>query len=611
MRLAFTLMLLSSVPLIQAGAPAPAPAPKPAPEPTTRTAAQDAALLAFLDRAYDEQLNLSPESQTQLGLKTNYDRLDDYTDAAPLRAEALAERQLAAMRARFKPAQLSESARVSYRLFEYQVERDRDSLQFRKLRFPVSTNGSPAGDIPVLLINNHKVDTVADAQAYVARLRDTERVMREVAATMREQAAAGIVPNAVNFAPARADARAIVTGAPFDSGADSSVFADFRKKVGALNAPAAVKAQLMTDGSAALTGPFRRGYDVLFAALDEIEPKSKGNFGAWSLPNGAAYYADRLKTSTSTNLSADQIHALGLKQVAAIRQEMEAVKREVGFTVTLEQFFDRIRTDPAFKYPNTAAGREQYLGDARAVIASVMTAAPRYFRTLPKAPLEVRAVEKWREGTASTAFYNPPAADGSRPGIYYVNLADMTQTQKVQVAGIAAHEGAPGHHFQIARQQELVAIPKFRKFGGYGAYIEGWGLYSERLANEMGVYKDPYARFGMLSLQVWRAIRLVLDTGIHSKRWTREQAIAYFKANSSVSDKDIAREVDRYFNWPGQATSYMVGQLKIAELRARAERELGPRFDIRDFHEAVLSQGALPLDVLDEQVERYIAARRK
>ncbi len=603
MRLALALMLLPSVPFIQANAPTPAQA--------AATAVQDAALLVFLDQAYDAQLNLSPESQTQLGLKTNNDRLDDYTDAAALRAEALAERQLAAMRARFQPARLGESARVSYRLFEYEVTRGRQSLQFRKLRFPVSTNGSPAGDIPVLLINNHKVDTVADAQAYIARLRDTERVMREVAATMRDQAAAGIVPNKVNFAPARADARAVLTGAPFDGAPDSSIWADFRKKVGALNAPAAVKATLLADGSAALTGPFRRGYDTLFAALDEIEPQSRGNLGAWSLPNGAAYYGDRLKTSTTTDLTANQIHALGLKKVAAIRQEMEAIKREVGFTGTLEAFFDHIRTDAQFKYPNTAAGREQYLGDARAVIVSVMVAAPRYFRTLPKAPLEVRAVEKWREGTASTAFYNSPSADGSRPGIYYVNLVDMNQTQKVQVAGIAAHEGAPGHHFQIARQQELTGIPKFRKFGGYGAYVEGWGLYSERLANEMGVYKDPYARFGMLSLQVWRAIRLVLDTGIHSRRWTREQAIAYFKANSSVSDTDIGREVDRYFNWPGQATSYMVGQLKIAELRARAERELGARFDIRDFHEAVLSQGALPLDVLDEQVTQYIAAHAK
>lgn len=604
MRAVFALLLLSASPFVQAAAPPPAPAP------AAQAGVQDAALLEFLDKAFDEQVALSPESQTQLGFKTNYDRLDDYTDAANVKQRALAERQLKEMHARFKPEQLGESARVSYRLFEHEVERGRQSFQFRNLRFPVSTTGSPAGEIPVLLINNHKIDNVADAEAYIARLRDTDRVMREVAATMRQQAAAGIVPNKVNFAPARNDARKVITGAPFDNGPDSTLMEDFSKKVGALNAPAEAKAKLLADARAALTGPFKHGYDTLIAAIDEIEPQSKGNFGAWNLPNGAAYYADRLKASTTTDLTADQIHEIGLKQVAAIRQEMEAIKKEVGFNGTLEQFFDHIRTDPQFKYPNDAAGREQYLSDARAVIGSVMQAAPRYFRVLPKAPLEVRAVEKWREATASTAFYNSPSADGSRPGIYYVNLVDMNQTQKVQVAAIASHEGAPGHHFQIARQQELTGIPKFRKFGGYGAYMEGWGLYSERLANEMGVYKTPYDRFGMLSLQVWRAIRLVLDTGIHAKRWTREQAIAYFKANSSVSDTDIAREVDRYFNWPGQATSYMIGQLKIAELRKRAETELGPKFDIRDFHEAVLSQGALPLDVLEEQVERYIASKK-
>lgn len=604
MRFAVALVLLPVLPFAPITAPAFAQA-------APQAVAQDLALLQFLDRAFEERLGLSPESQTQLGLKTNYEKLDDYTDAASVREQELAERQLKDMRARFKPQLLGGSARVSYRLFEYEVERGRASSRFRKLRFPVSTNGSPAGAIPVLLINNHKIDNVADAEAYIARLRDTDRVMREVAATMRDQAAAGIIPNKVNFAPARADALKVIAGAPFDSAADSTLMADFRKKVGALDAPAAAKTKLLADASAALTGPFRQGYRALIAAIDEIEPQSKGNFGAWNLPDGVAYYADRLKSSTTTSLTADQIHNLGLAQVAAIRQEMEAIKREVGFTGTLEQFFDHIRTDPQFKYPNTEAGRETYLADARAVIASAMAAAPRYFRVLPQAALDVRAVEKWREGTASTAFYNPPSADGSRPGIYYVNLIDMNQTQKVQVAAIAAHEGAPGHHFQIARQQELAGIPKFRKFGGYGAYMEGWGLYSERLANEMGVYKTPYDRFGMLSLQVWRAIRLVLDTGIHSKRWTREQAIAYFKANSSVSDTDIAREVDRYFNWPGQATSYMVGQLKIAELRKRAERELGPRFDIRDFHEAVLSEGALPLDILEEQVISYIAARQR
>lgn len=596
--------------LLLAAAPAALPAHVPATTPAPAAAAEDARLTAFLDRAWEEQVALSPETQTSLGRRTDYDRLDDYTDAADVRRRDLAEAQLKAMRAGFDPARLGPSARLSFRLFERQVERGRDGFRWRKYAFPASTNGSPMGDIPVFLINEHEVESVADADAYVARLRDAERVMRETAALMREQAQAGIVPPRLNFAPVRADARKVLTGAPFTTNPDSALMADFRKKVGALSAPQAEKDRLLAAAAAALTGPFRRGYDLMFAALDAVEPLARGDNGAWALPDGAAYYADRLRNSTTTDLTADQIHQLGLQRVAAIRAEMEAVKARVGFTGTLAQFFTQVRTDPRFKYPNTDAGRQEYLADARAVIATMMAAAPRFFAVLPRAPLEVRAVEKWREGTASTAFYNRPSLDGTRPGIVYINLVDMTQTQKVQLTGIAVHEGAPGHHFQIARAMELTGLPRFRTTGFYGAYTEGWGLYTERLAKEMGAYQDPYAEFGMLSLQMWRAIRLVLDTGIHAKRWSREQAVAYFRANSSNSDTDIAREVNRYINNPGQATSYMVGQLKIAELRARAERELGPRFDLRAFHEAVLAQGALPLDVLEEEVSRWIAAAK-
>ncbi|MDR6789108.1 uncharacterized protein (DUF885 family) [Sphingomonas sp. BE138] len=596
--------------LLALAAPAVIAAQAPATQPAASTAAEDARLTAFLDRAFQERIALSPEAQTSLGLKTDYDKLDDETDAAAIRARDLGERQLRDLRAGFSPARLGPSARLSYRLFEEQVERARDGFRFRKWRYPVSTNGSPMGDVPAFLINNHRIDSVADADAYIARIRDSERVMRETAALIREQAGMGIVPPKMVFAPVRGDARKVLTGVPFTTGADSALMGDFRKKVTALKASDADKQRLLADAAAAMTGPMKRGYDLMFATLDWLEPQSTGNFGVWKLPQGAAYYAVRLRDSTTTDLTADQIHALGLRQVAAIRQEMEAVKNRIGFTGTLEQFFVQVRTDPRFKYPNTEAGREAYLGDARRFVAQMMDAAPRYFLRLPKAKLEVRAVEKWREATASTAFYNRPAPDGSRPGIFYVNLVDMNQTQKIQLDAIAAHEAAPGHHFQIARAMELEGLPKFRTLGGYGAYVEGWGLYSERLAKEMGAYTDPYAEFGMLSNQVWRAIRLVLDTGIHAKKWTREQAVAYFRANSSVSDTDISREVDRYFNWPGQATSYMVGQLKIAELRTKAERALGSKFDLREFHEVVLGQGALPLDVLGEQVDAYIAAKK-
>ena len=573
-------------------------------------AAEDARLLAFLDRGFEEEAARSPQTLTALARKERYDELDDYTDAENIWQREFAEAQLARMKAEFDYERLSPAGQLSYRLFEQSVERGRRNFEWRWHGFPISTNGSPAGSIPVFLINQHKIDSVADAQAYIARLREVERVMSEVSANVRMQADMGIVPPRFNFAPVRADARKIVTGAPFDDGADSAIFADFKKKVQALTVPPETKANLIAEARAALTGPFRRGYQTFFDTLHAVEPKATGNAGAWSLPRGSEYYANRLRLFTTTELSADEIHQTGLDEVRRIHAEMEKIKDRVGFKGTLQQFFQHIKTSPELKYPNTEAGRQQYLTDAKAFVAQVMAVAPRYFLRLPEAELEVRAVEPFREATASVAFYNRPAPDGSRPGIYYVNLADMTQVLKPQIEGISYHEGAPGHHFQIARQQELEGIPKFRLFGGYGAYIEGWGLYAERLAREMGFYQDPYSEFGHLSLELWRAVRLVTDTGLHHKRWTREQAIEYFRENSLLSEADIVREVERYINWPGQATSYKIGQIKIFELRERAQRELGDRFDIREFHEVVLGNGALPLDVLESQVETYIASKQ-
>jgi uncharacterized protein (DUF885 family) len=427
---------------------------------------------------------------------------------------------------------------------------------------------------------------------------------------MRQQAALGIVPSTFNFAPVRADARRVLSGAPFGKGTDTPVFADFKTKVGKLDIPAAEKSRLIAAAREALTGPFQRGYRTFLTTWDSIASQAAGNRGAWSLPEGAAFYDSQLEVSTTTKLKADEIHQIGLQQVARIHGEMERIKTQVGFKGTLQQFFNELRTNPKYRYPDTDAGREAYLRDARAYVAQVMAKAPQWFRRLPKAALEVRAVEKWRETTAPIAFYNGPSEDGSRPGIYYSNLANMADVSKPQLEARSYHEGAPGHHFQIALAQELPGVPKFRRFGGYGAYAEGWGLYAEGVGKEMGFYQDPISEFGLLSTQVWRAVRLVVDTGIHSKRWTREQAIQYFIDNAPLSRADATKEVERYFNWPGQATSYMIGQLKILELRDRARKELGPKFDIRDFHAVVLENGSVPLDVLEELVNAYIAERR-
>jgi uncharacterized protein (DUF885 family) len=573
------------------------------------TAAEDAKLLAFLDAAYEETIARSPETLTSLGIKRDYDKLDDYTDEDARKNLELAEKQLAQMLATFKPEKLGPQARLSYQLFERQVDRQRLALKWQMHRHPATNNGSAAGRIPVFLLNQHRVDNVDDARAYIARVREVERALRETSAALEARAQLGIYAPKFSFQPVIKDARRVIAGAPFDDGADTAVYADFKKKVSALKLTQAQSQELIAQVTDALKGPFLRGYRQFIATVEKLEPRAKGNEGAWSLPDGVAFYSDAVKLSTTTSLSPEDIHRIGLDEVARIRKDMEAIKTRVGFKGSLEELFAEIKTGAQFHFPNTPEGRQAYLKEATAAIDRAMGKAPTLFLRLPKAKLEVRAVEPWRESTASVAFYNRPAPDGSRPGIYYVNLADMGQVLKPQIEAIAYHEGAPGHHFQIAFAQELEGLPRFRRFGLYSAYAEGWGLYAERLGKEMGFYQDSYSDLGRLSLEMWRAIRLVTDTGMHAKRWTREQAIDYFRQNTLLSERDIAKEVERYIANPGQATSYKIGQLEILRLREHAERQLGAKFDVREFHDVVLGNGALPLDVLAEQVNAYVASK--
>jgi uncharacterized protein (DUF885 family) len=585
-------------------AQAPAPAPAAAPAQT-----EDARIAAFFDQAFKEQLALSPEGLTQIGSKERYGELGDYTDASSIRQMQLSEDQLARMKRDFDYKKLSPTSQLSYRLFEQNVAQARAVFPYRWNQYPITTEGTVAGQIPVMLINSHRVDTVADAEAYVSRLRAVERVMGEASADLKERAAKGVVAPSFTYVPVLADTRNLIAGAPFGPGEDNPLWADFKKKVAALKTDDATKARLTAEGQAALTGPFKRGYDTFIAAIDETGKTANSTDGVWRLPNGDAYYAAQVKFYTTTDLTPAQVHDIGLSEVKRIHAEMEAIKDKVGFKGTLQQFFAHVKTGAEFHYPNTPAGQQQYLTDAKAIVARYMAISETQFSRLPKAPLEVRAVEAWREKTASVAFYNPGTPDGSRPGIYYVNLSDMNQVLKPQVEGITCHEAAPGHHFQIARSLEQADLPMFRRFSYQGAYTEGWGLYAERLCKEAGFYADPYSDFGRLSLELWRAGRLVVDTGIHFKRWPRDKAIAYFKENTLLSDRDVEKEVNRYIGNPGQATSYKIGQLRILDLRAKAQKALGAKFDQRDFHEVVLSNGALPLDVLEEQVDAYIASK--
>lgn len=598
---AAVLALCAAAPAVMAEGAAPAAVAAPA-------QSEDARLNAFFEEAFEARMALSPQRMTSLGRKTDYDKLDDVSDAAADRSLALQEAQLAQMKAQFDPSKLSVQSRMSWRLFEHGVEQGRLSNQWRDWGFQFAANGNPTTSLPVFLINNHRIGSVADAEAYVARLNAAERYMGQVADTLKARADKGVVSPRFVFEPSIENTRSVIAGAPFDGDAANPVWADFQTKVGALNADQATKDRLLASARAALTGPYKRGFETVLTALGQVQTRADSDGGVWRLPNGEAYYNAKLQLSTTTELSADQIHQIGLDEVARIQREMEVVKARIGFTGTLQEFFHVLKTDPQFQYPNTPEGKEAYLTDARAFVAQVMEIAPQWFSDLPKAALEVRAVEPFREATASIAFYNSPSADGARPGIYYVNLSDMTQVLKPQIEGISYHEGAPGHHFQIAYAQEIDGLPSFRRFGGYGAYAEGWGLYAERLGKEMGFYQDPYSDFGRLSTELWRAVRLVTDTGLHAKRWSREQAMDYFRHNSLLSERDIQKEVERYITNPGQATSYKIGELKIEELREKARQTLGDRFDIKDFHAVVLGNGSVPLDVLEDQVNAWLAA---
>ena len=369
----------------------------------------------------------------------------------------------------------------------------------------------------------------------------------------------------------------------------------------------AEKIEFLAEAGEALRVEYKEGLDALLVELERQAEMSQASNGVWSLPDGEAFYASQILAHTTLDLTADEIHQRGLEDIERIHKEMLAIMEQIGFDGSLQDFFVFVRTDPSNFYPNTDAGREQFLAIARLQTEEIFAVADQYFNRLPAAGLEVRRVEPWRENSTSIAFYQSPSEDGARPGYYYANLRDMSTYQKSVATAITYHEGVPGHHFQIALAQEMEGLPKFRKYSGYGAYTEGWALYAEQLAREMGFYQDPMSNFGRLHDEIWRSARLVIDTGIHAQRWSREQAIEFFRDNTPLSEGDMVTEVERFFVNPGQALGYKIGMMKILELRARAQEQLGDAYDIRKFHDVVIGQGAMPMPVLEAQVDAYIS----
>lgn len=566
----------------------------------------------FFDKNFDDFVARHPQFASQLGIKTGYDKWEDLSDASNAEDLAFSVQNLARLKREFDFDSLDPQTQLSWKLFESDVQQNAEGFRFRFHNYPVNQMFGWHSQTPTFLINIHRVDSVSDAEAYVARLNGIAKQADQVIANLELRAGKGIVPPKFVFPLVLDACKNVIKGKPFDqSETDSTMLADFTKKVTALkDVDQPTRDRLLADANKALLESFQPAYQKLIEFLEAQEKTAPAEGGAWQFPDGRSYYEYALRRTTTTKMTGDEIHDLGLKEVARIHAEMTKIKEKVKFKGDLQAFFQFMRTDKQFYLADTDEGRAEYLKRATDIINTMRGRLDELFLTKPKADVQVKAVEKFREKSAGKAFYQGPAPDGSRPGMFYVNLADMKSTPIYELEGLAYHEGIPGHHMQIAIAQELQGIPKFRRMGSrYTAYSEGWGLYTELIPKEMGLYQDPYSDFGRLGLELWRAGRLVVDTGIHHKKWTRQQAIDYLKKNTPNAEADCVEAINRYIVMPSQATAYKIGMIKIVELREKAKKQLGAKFDLRQFHDVVLTNGPVPLETLEELVDKWVKSK--
>lgn len=558
----------------------------------------DARLHALFDADWERSLRDNPLAATYLGDARYNALLPDVSSAAVKQREDATRTSLASLLA-IDRATLSPADQLNHDLYRQQLETDIAGFAFPTHLMPVSQQGGPHL-FAVQMAPGLRFDSAKDYADWIARLRGYGDLVDQSIALMREGMAAGwLPPKAVmQRVPAQIAAQRV------DSAEKSSFYAPFLKMDA--HVPAAEQAQLRAEGRAAVD-------DVVLPALARFEaffndtylPATPASVATGDLPDGRAYYDHLARLYTTTDLSADAIHAIGLEEVARIRGEMEKIREEVGFEGDLSAFFTHLRTDPKFFHADPQA----LLADYRALSRRIDPELVKVIGTLPRTPYGIIPIPDAIAPDTTTAYYQRPSADGLRAGYYYVNLYKPGSRPRWEMVPLSLHEAVPGHHLQVALSQEMPDQPMFRRQGGFTAFVEGWGLYAERLGYDMGLYDDPYDRMGQQAYDMWRAVRLVVDTGLHAKGWTRQQAIDYFKANAPKSELDITNEVDRYISTPGQALAYKIGQLKLSELRARAEAQLGERFSLRDFHDAVLGDGALPLSVLEARMQAWLAAQ--
>jgi uncharacterized protein (DUF885 family) len=575
---------------------------------TSATEASPSQALAALFAESDaNSLRRNPLEGLSRGLPGYGARLPDWFSDAYYAAEReAAERELAAL-GRIDRARLTADERIAYDVFKWQRGLDLRGLQPDLLRISQALPIDHFNGVHSFFAELGSGESIApfktlqDYENGLTRMDDFAGVADRAIDRMREGMAAGIVQPRIVVANVVEQLDAMLA----DEAEKSAFFRPVTRFPSEV--PAADQARLRTAYRQKIDSSVRPALQRLRSFMaDEYLSKARETVGLGSVPGGAEYYAYRAQASTTTDLSPDAIHRIGLENVERIHAEMEKVKAEVGFTGTLKEFFEHIRTDPKFKPASREWLQQGYVAIGKRLDATL----PKLFSTLPRAPLEIRPVPALTEKGAARGSYQSGTPDGSRPGVFYFNAYDLPSRTTPGMETLYLHEGAPGHHFQISLAQENERLPSFMRFGGNTAYVEGWGLYAETLGRELGVYTDPYQYFGYLDSQLFRAIRLVVDTGIHSKGWTRDRTIQYILDNSSRGRSNATAETERYIAIPGQALAYKIGQLKISELRARAEKALGPRFDIRDFHAQVLMTGALPLSVLERKIDDWIASKR-
>jgi uncharacterized protein (DUF885 family) len=552
----------------------------------------------FFEAEWNYEMEQSPVRASFMGDRRWNDRWGDQSLEAIRKREEHTRETLVRLK-KLDRAHLSPADQLNYDLFQKDLEMDIEAFKFRTYLMPITQRGG----IQTLdeLGDRLRLETVKDFEDWIARLRTVPQLMDQTIALMREGARTKVMwPKIVlERVPAQIDKQLV------SKPEESAFFKPFKKFPDAI-APAD-RERLAKAGQEAIASGVLPSFQKLKKYfVEEYLPAAFEKVGVWQMPQGDEYYAHLTRRHTTTNLTPQQIHEKGLSEVARIKAEMQTIMEKVGFKGTLPEFFTKLRTDPQFFYKTP----DELLDAYRALAKRIDPNLVKVFKTLPRTPYGVIPIPDKIAPDTTTAYYNQPAADGSRAGFYYVNLYKPETRPKWEMMALSLHESVPGHHLQIALAQELGDIPKFRRYGGFTAYVEGWGLYAESLGQDMGLYDDPYSRFGQLSYEMWRAVRLVVDTGMHQMKWERQRAIDYFMENCPKAENDIVNEIDRYISMPGQALAYKIGELKIKELRGRSRREIGESFDVREFHDAVLLSGAVPLDVLEQNITRWITTRK-